>query len=102
MAKKARLAREAMQIYRNRDYVLSELDDTVFDLMNTDGGGSFLACSGCLDALDDIPAGSMKAMMGGSAFYDASYVTRGISAAEQAEIDAFMNSLVDDILANNT
>lgn len=96
--KKARLARHAMQIYRNRDYVLSQLDEAVFDLMNTDGGGSFLACSGCLDALDEIPAGSMKMCMGQLPLYDASYVNRGISAAEQADIDDFMNNLVDDIL----
>lgn len=92
---KSRPAREAMQIYINRDYVLSRLDEKVFDLMNTDGGGAFLACTGCLDALDEIPAGSIKAS---NEYYDASYITRGRSAEDQARIDAFMTRMLDEIL----
>jgi hypothetical protein len=45
-----------LQDYRNRDYVQHLLDDEVFDIMSAD---AHLGTTGCLDALECCPAGSM-------------------------------------------
>lgn len=87
----ARQARIALQDYRNRDYVLSHLDDKVFDILNEGIDGSFLMTTGCLDALDVLPAGSMVST--GSMYYDSKVINRGISAAEEEEIENIIMSV---------
>lgn len=94
MITKNRLAREPLQEYRNRDYVLHMMDDTVFDALNCDSG-LYLAASGCIDALDHIPSGSMRVVSNG--IYDASTIHREIDAKQQKEIDAFMDELISSI-----
>lgn len=79
---KRHLARPPLQAYRNCDYVLSELDDRVFAAMNTGLHATPLLCtSGCLDALDKLPAGGMKAW-GSLLLYDQIEWVRGMSLAE--------------------
>lgn len=90
MIKPARPIREPLQDYRNRDYVLHLLDERVFDALNK-GSHVHLAFSGCIDALETLPSGSMVSVS--DRFYDASHVTRGISAAQEKEFDDFMKSL---------
>lgn len=80
--KKRRLARHPLQAYYNRDYVLSELDERVFDALNTGLDATPLLCtSGCLDALDELPAGGMEAW-GSLPLYDQIEWVRGMSLAE--------------------
>ena len=93
--KALRPARNSLQDYRNRDYVLSHLDDKVFDILNKGVDGSFLMTTGCLDALDVLPAGSM--VSANNFYYDSSVINRGISAAEEKEINDFMMGLVDKL-----
>jgi hypothetical protein len=85
-----------MQDYLNRDYVQSDLTDVYFDAMNKGKEGDFLFCTGCLDALDFSPAGSMKQVPGG--FYDASITERGYTAAEVEAQNSFMNAIADEII----
>lgn len=89
--KPSRPVRYPLQDYRNRAYTLWLLDERVFDAMNKGVEGNFAAYSGCLDALDFLPAGSMVSI--GGNFYDASTIERGVSAEEQKRINDFMNSL---------
>ena len=96
---KNRLARQPMQEYVNRDYVCHELDERVFDILNTGKEGNFLMTTGCLDALDYIPAGSMCVKFPG--YYDASVVHREIDAKKQKEIDDYMMSdMISDIVSD--
>jgi hypothetical protein len=85
-----------MQDYLNRDYVQSDLAEVYFDAMNKGKEGDFLFCTGCLDALDFSPAGSMKHVHWN--FFDASTTERGRTAAEVEESNAFMNAIVDEII----
>lgn len=72
--------RAAMQDYSNRDYVQHFLDDRVFaGLFGLTGDAVALATTGCLDALDQLPAGSVVATS--DAYHDQSLVVRGRSAA---------------------
>lgn len=85
---KSRLCRDALQEYRNRDYVLSNVDDGIFDTFNdgyTQFCGFLIVTGGCLDALDHIPAGSMKSIS--DHWFDASNVHREIDAKQQQLID---------------
>ncbi|HET8687715.1 MAG TPA: hypothetical protein VFM18_13775 [Methanosarcina sp.] len=96
--KNFRAPREDFQDYRNRDFAgESELDDRVFDLMNdgADPSGLTLMMTGCLDALDEIPAGSMNVVNG---WYDRTLVIRGVSLDEQKRIDKLLDELIDEIL----
>lgn len=91
-------ARHDFQDYRNRDFAgESELDDRVFDLMNdeSDPSGLTLMMTGCLDALDEIPAGSMNVVNG---WYDQTLVIRGVSLEEQKRINKFLDEMIDEIL----
>lgn len=88
-----------LQEYRNRDYVLSELDETVFDILN-DGSGDtniFIFASGCLDALYDMPAGSTRALPSGNNtcghFYGPSTFERERTLAEVKEFEKWMEEL---------
>ena len=80
-----------MQDYQNRDYVLGSVDERVFDAMNDSTGGIFMMYSGCIDALEILPAGSMVSVIEG--YHDMSVIFRGVSAAERKATDDFMNSL---------
>ena len=83
-----RLASHPLQAYRNRNYIGHLVDDKWFDLQN-DGSieGQFFANAiGCLDALDYIPAGSMKHI--GQIWYDATVCVRGLTLAEIEAFDA--------------
>jgi hypothetical protein len=94
---RALLARPPLQDYRNRSYIGDLLDNRVFDALIADRtirAGDYML-SGCLDALDNIPAGSMVAVPGNC--YDQSMVTRGRTLKEEQEFEAFMLSLDDDI-----
>lgn len=83
-----------LQDYINRDYVLYLLDDDTFDILNKGIDGSFLMTSGCLDALDTLPAGSMVSVTGN--FYDASYIHRERTAAEENEVYEMVIGFLND------
>lgn len=103
--KKRHLQRPHMQEYRNRDYRVSLLDDRHFDAMNQGLEGDFLYVTGCLDALDNIPAGSMVAVSDAEhdwmhhGLYDQSFAVRGLTLAELQEREEFMRQIVEEILA---
>ncbi len=104
---KARRARPDMQDYDNRNYVAHLLDDRHFDAYNgmPEGGSSTvtLATMGCIDALDEIPAGSMKVVFHSAnhhqpSLFDRSICERGFSLAEVLERDAACDEMIDEIL----
>jgi hypothetical protein len=98
MFKKSRPCREALQDYRNRNYVLSELDNRHFDAMNKGSGDvdPFLYTAGCLDALEDMPAGSTYNSKYDDRFFYFSSFERERTAAEVKAFDDFMNGLDDE------
>lgn len=54
------VAHESERIYRHRAYILARLDDRHFSALNEEG--HVLGLNGyCLDALDYLPAGGMRA-----------------------------------------
>lgn len=91
--KPARLARMPLQDYQNRTYVMHLMDERHFDAMNTSGvrEGCFLGTHGCIDALDILPAGSMKYICNN--YYDASTIDRELTLKEVQAIDDYINSL---------
>lgn len=95
--KKARLMRHPMQCYWNRDYLGGLVDDQWFDIQNTGrlDGPFFCHAIGCLDALDNIPAGSMVNVE--SRWYDASYCERGSTLAEVQERDEYLRKLFAEV-----
>lgn len=104
--RRGRRQRPDLQDYRNRDACYHLLDDRVFDALNDhrldpDGTNTVgMVLAGCLDALDDIPAGSMVDRSGHwGLMYDCSYVERGTTLAERRERDAFLDAMIDDIRA---
>lgn len=60
--------------YDNRKYCKLNLDKRICDAMNTGAYGDFIVTEGCLDALENIPAGSVRYV--GTAYYDQTYVKR--------------------------
>lgn len=84
--RKSRLASHPLQAYWSRNYIGHLVDEQWFDLQSDVSveGPFFAHAIGCLDALDYIPAGSMKHV--GSAWYDATVCVRGVTLAE---IEAF-------------
>ena len=92
---KARRAREDLQDYRNQAYIASSLDETSFDLQNTGNDNSFLYNNGALDALDIMPAGSMRSI--NECYYDMTVCTRGVSLEGQRYIDAEIEELIREI-----
>lgn len=102
MFKKSRPCCEALQEYRNRDYVLSELDDRHFDAMNKDAGDNypFLYTAGCIDALEIMPAGSTynSTWTDTDRFFYFSVFERERTAAEVKSFEDFMNGLNDENL----
>lgn len=56
---------DPLQVYRNREYACHMLSDQMFDALNSpelEASTVFLSSAGCLDAVDDIPAGSMRGL----------------------------------------
>lgn len=53
-----------LQAYRNRDTTYFLLEESTFQTMNKQGTAVLLMTCGCLDALEQIPAGSMEAVRG--------------------------------------
>lgn len=81
-----------LQDYRNRDYVQHLLDDRVFDLMSED---AHLGTTGCLDALDHSPAGSMS---GHTERYMGQQTThRDLSLADKQEIEQLTDGLLKEL-----
>lgn len=97
--KKRRLAFDSLQPYRNRSYVAHLLDDRVFEAWNEDRDGACtltLATTGCLDALDTMPAGSIRAMC--NRHMGSSTETRGRTLAELQ----FLDDLIDDLMGSKS
>lgn len=96
---KSRRARDDLQDYRNQAYIAHLFDERVFDIQNSDddGDGYFMFVNGAPDAPDYMPAGSMKSIGGG--YYDRSICERGVSLAQQQEMDAFMLTPDDEVEA---
>lgn len=94
---KSRRCRSDLQDYYNQLYIGALLDERVFDIQNKGGSGhcDFLYKQGALDALDFIPAGSMRYV--GGHYYDQSVCERGRTLAEVEAENEFMNSLVDEV-----
>lgn len=89
--------RPDLQDYRNRDYACHLLDDKTFDIMNDGEYGPFLMMTGCLDALEQYPAGSMVST--GKRYYDCSLVSRQYSAKQIKDMDDLASKLIAEILA---
>lgn len=88
--RKSRPARHPLQDYFNRDYIGHLVDGQWFDMQN-DGsieGPFFAHAIGCLDALDHIPAGSMRHIC--HIWYDATVCVRGRTLAEIEAFNAMM------------
>mgnify|MGYP003345043247 CR=1 FL=1 len=85
---------EGRRIYANRNYMLRRLDAVQFAQMNQDGHTIGL-CGYCLDAPDDIPAGSMKS---GGGWPLQSNTVRGMTAAELDERNRLADELIAEIL----
>jgi hypothetical protein len=95
MNHKAIVEHESERMYRHRSYCLGKLDERVFDALNE--GGHVVHLNGhCIDALDDIPCGSMCS---GGQWPAQNIVTRGITHAEQIEQDLLVERLISEILA---
>lgn len=84
-----RLAATPMQVYRNRDYVMCELDDSTFDVWS-ELDIDRLATTGCLDAVSQLPTGSMSASHG---YYVVSCIDRGMTLAEHENMMKLINDL---------
>jgi hypothetical protein len=93
----ARRMRHPMQDYYNRNYIGGLVDEQWFDIQNTGclEGPFFCHAIGCLDALDNIPAGSMVSIAGG--WYDASFCERGTTLAEIEEREEFIQKLFNEM-----
>lgn len=96
--RKRRQQREWLQDYRNRDYVQSKLDDTIFDAFV--GEEFTLSCmtTGRLDALDNSPAGSLQVTV--EPYYDQRMNSRGMTQAELDHLTALATRLIEDIEAS--
>lgn len=90
-AQKKRLTCEPMQAYKSRDYVLSELDDNIFDTLNDGVYGNFLIFSGCIDALESLPGGSM--ISHSDKYYSQYTVQRGFTIQELKDFDELMQDI---------
>lgn len=90
---RARRARQDLQDYRNRDYVLHILDDRHFDALNSmpNHYTTAVATTGCLDALEMLPGGCMRSIT--TMMFDQYTVTRGIDLKDQRRIDKLMEEI---------
>lgn len=86
---------ESMRPYRQRAYQIHKIDMDHFEALNK--GGHVLSLNGyCLDAIDEIPAGCMDQFMNRPAQH---HVRRGVSLAEQQEMEAYASKLIAEVLA---
>lgn len=86
---------QGAQLYRDRAYILSVLDQRHFDAFNP--AGQVLGLNGyCLDAPDELPAGCMSDFASIPMQYT---VQRGQSLEERQEIEALADRLIAEILA---
>ncbi len=86
---------ESERLYNNRNYVFSELDDRHFDALNQDG--HVCALNGyCLDALEEMPGGSMSTVLKTPAIL---FTVRGLSLKEIQDRNALAEQLIAEILA---
>lgn len=86
---------EAARPYTQRTTLYSDLDQRHFDALNP--GGQIIVLWGYnLDALSEIPAGSMRQCGRLPAQH---FVIRGRSLAEQQKLEALAERLVAEILA---
>jgi hypothetical protein len=99
---------DPMQVYRNRDYACHMMSNAMFDALNTcklDSSTVILAASGCLDAIESIPAGSMKGTVtrdGREVLITPRYIQRNdleITPEQRANRDALVKQIIDEILA---
>lgn len=106
MNHKAICDHEAERAYRQRAYIMHELEDSHFDALNPDG--HVFGLNGyCLDALDYIPGGGMEADTPGPVFYARGWekrgrqieCVRGVSLSEIREREALAERLIGEILA---
>ena len=97
---KKHLARPSLQQYRNRDYVQHLLDDRHFDVLNTldknQACALAMVTTGCIDALDEIPAGAMESC---DRWYDQQLASREFSAAEIEERHTLAKQLIAELFA---
>lgn len=91
--KTAKRMRHPMQDYYNRNYIGGLVDEQWLNAQHRAAEGPFfLHAIGCLDALDNIPAGSMVNIE--NQWYDASYCERGTTADEVRERDEYLMRLM--------
>lgn len=91
------LTTAALQSYRQRDYVAHLLDDRVFEAWNEDRAGTCtltLASTGCLDALETLPAGSVVAQC--NRYMRPSTYERGRGWQEVRDADALIEALLNE------
>jgi hypothetical protein len=92
---KAIVEYESLRHYKHRNYVLGKLDQRYFDELNAEVH-VFGLCGYCLDAMDDLPTGSMAASASLPAI---SSMPRGLCLADHRDQQAFADRLVDELLA---
>ena len=94
---------DPMQVYRNRDYACHMMSDAMFDALNDSRLGHSAvmdAVSGCLDAIESIPAGSMRGTVtrdGQEVLITPTYVQRSgmhLSPKERASREAFVKKKI--------
>jgi len=86
---------EAERPYRNRSNIMHKLDTLHFHHLNT--GDHVLTLNGyCLDAIDEIPSGSMRPMFERPS---QAYMVRGFDAAEILAREVLAEKLIAELLA---
>lgn len=100
------VAHEAGLPYRLRSYFVWQLDDEHYEALNP-GNHLYCMCGYSLDAVEEIPAGSMVSIgyaedvrRGvGSIHYTP---PRGVTLKEQQEEDAAVNAMIEEIIRENS
>lgn len=96
MNHKALIAHEAEIPYRRRSYVLWQLADEVFDALN-EGNHTGASCGYSLDAIEEIPAGSMVSIGGRPAIH---YMPeRGVTLAEHEANERLVDEMIAEMIA---
>lgn len=97
------LIRPHMQVYRNRDYVAHLLTPQMFSALNSGSAACqvTLATTGCLDAIDSMPAGSMEDLCDGR-YFDQSLINRNYTLAERERMAAHAKRIIDEIRAEES
>lgn len=103
MNHKSIIQHESERVYKMRNYVSHLLDQRQFEDMNQDA--HVIQLNGyCLDAIDELPSGSMG-VMGGKSIYGfparpvINCVPRGVSLKEKETRDALARKIIEEILA---